>query len=224
MVRQLKNNWFAVFIPKQLTVPIQCRNGTSKELMMPSGVSSFHLSEGCTASFTDHLVTSDFSVQTPSDFIHYEWKWDSTDLMADGLDKLTLFPELKTLAEHGIHYPTLDAIQELYIQKQYSPGWWAHLVHFIGLGTLTIIIIAAFILLGIRFRERLISLRRLRQLDVPTSPLDDAINEIEMRSLTPDQQRQANHFYLQRQQRNERERLKPSVASFPGDECLYPVR
>ena len=224
MVRQLKNNWFAVFLPKQITVPIQCRNGTSKELMMPTGVSSFHLSEGCTASLNDHLVTSDFSVQTPSDFIHYEWKWDSTDLMADGLDKLTLIPELKTLSDHGIHYPTLDAVQELYIQKQYSPGWWAHLVHFVGLGTITLILIATIIFLIVRFRARLVSLRRLKQLEVPSSPLDDAIHEIEMRSLSPEHQLQANHFHLLRQQRNERERLKPSVASFPDDDRLYPVK
>ena len=215
MIRQLKNNWFAVFLPKQITVPLQCRNGTSRELMMPAGVSSFHLSEGCTASFHEHLVTSDFSVQTPSDFIHYEWKWGSFDLLKDGLDQITLLPTLKTLAENGINYPTLDAIQEMYIQKQYTPGWWAHFVHFIGLATLIIIFITISILLLIRFRHRF--QRQPITTEIPSSPLDEALHEIELRSM-------AEQYQSLRRQRNERERLKPSVATFPDDERLYPVK
>jgi hypothetical protein len=215
MVRQLKNNWFAVFLPKQITVPLQCRNGTSRELMMPSGISSFHLSEGCTASFQEHLVTSDFSVQTPSDFIHYEWKWGSFDLIKDGLDQLTLLPELKTLADNGINYPTLDAVQEMYIQKRYTPGWWAHFVHFVGIATLALIIFTAMILLIVRFRHRL--RRHPVTSPTPTSPLDEAIHEIELKSM-------AEQYQSLRRQRNERERLHPTVATFPDDERLYPIK
>jgi hypothetical protein len=218
IVRQLKNNWFAVFLPKQLTVPILCRNGTSKELMMPNGVSSFHLSEGCTASFNDHLVTADFSVQTPSDFVHYEWKWDSFDLLSDGLDQIRLMPQLKALADNGIHYPTLDAIQELYIQQSYSPGWWAHFIHFVGLGTVLLIIITACVFLGIRFRRRFLRLRH-QKLAEASSPLDEAIQEYE---LQPRNERVTYQQLLRKQQTVEAERTNHPATFFPDDKRIYP--
>ena len=170
MIKQLRNNWFAVYSPIAMTVPIDCRNGTSREMMTPAGISSFHLSEGCTASFKKHLVTSDYSINAPSDFIHYEWKWDATDDLADGLDPVTLKKQLQTMAEHGIHYPTLDAVQEMHIQSSYSPGWWAHIVHFTGTTTLLLLFLMLITFLIQRFRAR-----QNQQPITRMSPLEEAI-------------------------------------------------
>ena len=204
MVKQLRNNWFAIYSPSALTVPVECRNGTSREMMTPAGISSFHLSEGCTATFKEHLVTSDYSVKAPTDFIHYEWKWDSTESLTDGLDPKTLTPQLETLASHGIHYPTLDAVQEMHIQANYSPGWWAHIVHFTGTSTLLLLFLMLVTFLIQRFRAHR---HRQPQIVFPT-PLEEAIA---MESMV-------THHYCEGPKPTARHKVKPSCASFPDDQ------
>jgi hypothetical protein len=160
IVRQLLNNWFAVFSPKQITIPVECRNGTSRELMIPKGITKFHLSEGCTAQFANHMVTSDYSIREPADFIEYEWKWDPIQLQTDGLNPSTLLPHMELLAKHGIHYPTLEDLQELKLQETHGPGWWAHFVHFVGNATLVIALIIGLTVLGFRFKRHLLQKRQ----------------------------------------------------------------
>jgi hypothetical protein len=158
IVRQLLGNWFAVYSPKQTTIPVECRNGTSKELMIPKGISKFHLSAGCTAQFETHLVLRVFSIREPADFLEYDWKWDPISLSDDNLfSPKELLPVLATLSKYGIHNPTLDEIQEIRIQGSHSPGWWAHFIHFLGNTTLAILILTGLVIGGIRFRRHWIA-------------------------------------------------------------------
>lgn len=155
LVRQLLNNWFAVFSPEQITIPVECRNGTSRELMIAKGISKFHLSPGCSAQFANHLVTSDLSIREPAEFIEYQWKWDPIQLDTDGLNQAELLPHLQLLAKHGIHNPTLETLQELDIQESHGPGWWAHFVHFVGNATLLLALSTTIIVISVRFRRHL---------------------------------------------------------------------
>ena len=166
VVRQLHGNWFAIFSPVQTTVPIECRNGTSRELMVPYGVSKFHLSNGCKAHFLKHLVISDYSIKAPADFLEYNWDWDPILLTQDIIPADELSSQLSQLRLQGIRNPSLKDLKELKVHQQYTPGWWAHLVHFTGNAVLIILII----LLGFLLARRLYQSRQAIQQFLPSVP------------------------------------------------------
>ena len=152
VIRQLLNNWFAVFSPVQLTIPVECKNGTSKELMIAKGINKFHLSQGCTAQFANHIVTSDYSIREPADFIEYEWKWTQlSDLLPDDLGSTPMQSHMELFSKYGLATPTLEDLQLLRLQEDYTPGWWAHFVHFVGNATLVITLIVVISIVGYRF-------------------------------------------------------------------------
>ncbi len=58
--------------------------------------------EGCWVEWNHHTITSDFSIRTPSDYVHFEWDFDpislphSAKLMVDSIPidrNLTFFKE-----------------------------------------------------------------------------------------------------------------------------------
>jgi hypothetical protein len=153
VIRQLLGNWFAVFSPKPLTVPVECKNGTSKEIMVPIGVSKFHLSAGCDAHFESHLVVSDYSIREPADFIEYKWNWDVITIPQEILTPEVFIPAMDQLSKLGMDQPTINELKEFHMHLQRSPGWWAHFVHFAGNVFLIICTAAMAIILGIRFRR-----------------------------------------------------------------------
>ena len=141
IIRQLLGNWFAVFSPRQLTIPVECRNGTSRELMIPQGVSKFHLSEGCQAQFSNHLVTSDFSIREPGDFIEYQWRWDSIEEIIPQMSFQMISTKVNLFEKVGLYNPTLDDIQNFMLNESQRVPWWIHVIHFIGNSLICIVII-----------------------------------------------------------------------------------
>lgn len=176
VIRQLLGNWFAIFSPRAITIPIECQNGTSKEIMIPTGVSKFHLSAGCTAHFTDHLVTSDFSIREPADFIEYKWNWDLTELPQELLHPDSFLPAMEQLDKSGISQPTLKELKELRMHLTRSPGWWAHFVHFAGNVFLIALTFGIAIVLIIRFRRYVIRRREKMLAPITNSYELDPIN------------------------------------------------
>jgi hypothetical protein len=183
VIQQLLGNWFAVYTPKAYTVPVECRNGTSKEIMIAKGVSKFHLSAGCEAQFKDHLVISDYSIREPADFLEYSWNWDPITLPDDVLHPDQFIPALEKLSEFGISQPTLKELKEYYMELSRSPGWWAHFVHFAGNVLLITLVFGLAIILAIRFRRYLIHKRR--QLLSPLNSDDHELNDLNNAKFVP---------------------------------------
>ena len=172
VIRQLLGNWFAVFSPSAITVPLECKNGTAKDIMIPNGVSKFHLSAGCSARFADHLVVSDHNIREPADFLEYRWEWDPMDIPEEVLHPENFVPAMDHLANFGISKPSLQELREYQMQVTRTPGWWAHFVHFAGNLLLIVLILALIIVLGIRF-HRFLETRRQKAID----PIDnDPVN------------------------------------------------
>ena len=182
VIRQLLGNWFAVFTPRAYTVPVECKNGTSKEIMISGGVSKFHLSPGCEAHFHNHLVLSDYSIREPADFIEYNWNFDLISIPQEVMHPEQFLPALDQLKKFGINDPSIRDLREFYMDLQRGPGWWAHFVHFAG-NILLVLLIAGIILVGgIRFHRFLEQKRRqLRATLQPIQPLDQELNELNVK-------------------------------------------
>jgi hypothetical protein len=180
VVQQLLGNWFAVFTPRAYTVPVECKNGTSKEIMISGGVSKFHLSPGCEAHFQNHLVVSDFSIREPTDFLEYNWNWDIISIPDEVMKPDEFLPALDQLKRYGINEPSIRELREYYMDLQRGPGWWAHFVHFAGNLLLILLLLGIIIIAGIRFhrfaqkkRQQLVAnLHPLQQMDQELNDLN----------------------------------------------------
>jgi hypothetical protein len=75
-IYQLLNNWFMIYEPAPLTIPVTCINGSHSELHVRKGISKFHLTAGCTADFPRYKLLSDISILIPQDYIQLEMDWD----------------------------------------------------------------------------------------------------------------------------------------------------
>lgn len=129
-IYQLKKNWFLVYLPKPVTVPVNCRNGTTAELHLSRGSQKVHISPGCEAGFPDHLLISDFSIRMPADIIQLDWEWDPLVFMPEGDTQVA--PELTKLQSFGLSRPALNDIQFMAYHRSYTAGWFAHIIHFVG--------------------------------------------------------------------------------------------
>ena len=72
------------------------------------GHQRFTLPPGCNAQFKDHIIFSDLSIRLPSDSIHFDWSWDTTDMFKE--PSATVSEELKKLQNFGVNRPTLESL------------------------------------------------------------------------------------------------------------------
>ncbi len=119
-VYALRKNRFLVFLPKAMTVPIKCVNGTKTEKHLGAGSQTFTLSSGCEAQFSEHLVLSDLNIKMPADVLHFTWDWVPTDLFDAPSEQVA--PDLQKLARLGMSRPKLKDLQ--YQISASSSGYW----------------------------------------------------------------------------------------------------
>jgi hypothetical protein len=89
-----------------------------------------------------HILNADFSINLPTDIIHFQWDWDTPTLFEEASEAI------QELKESGNEMPSLQDLMELKIQKPKTK--WTVLKIFVsficsilalGLVTLTLIII-----------------------------------------------------------------------------------
>jgi cell division protein FtsL len=141
-IYQLKKNWFVVFLPKAVTVPVNCKNGSTTEMHLGRGSQRIHISPGCEANFPEHLIMADLSIKMPADILDFEWSWDPLTFLP--MDEKEIAPELAKLRSFGLHRPTLSDLQFIGVHKSHTAGWFAHIIHFAG-NTLLILLVLSII-------------------------------------------------------------------------------
>ena len=173
-VMQLKQNWFAAFLPEPATVPITCRNGTATELHLGRGSQRFHMSPGCTVHFNHHQITGDLSIKLPNEIIHYEWDWEPIQLVQ--LPEGQIDSHLMELRSFGIHRPSLTDLQ--YLSHRYSqtqPTNLAHIFHSVGNIILFLFLTGLLILICVRCRQYQKNKRKTPTASAPPDNSGDAL-------------------------------------------------
>lgn len=136
-IYQLLNNWFMVYEPSPLTVPVTCSNGSHSELHVRKGISKFHLTAGCSADFPRYRLLSDISVLIPQDYIQLEMDWDPITFMP-GIREF-LIPEIDKLNRMGATMTSLATLQSMVASRLEDVHPLFHYIHF-GFNSLTIIL------------------------------------------------------------------------------------
>ena len=170
IVHQLANNWFLAYSPEAQTVPIICHNGTASEKYLSKGITKFFVSPGCQAHLLQHLVMSDLSLKLDTDIIHFEWRWDDVSLQDLQADQI--LPQLQLMLDSGVHRPTYSDLQQLNVDIKRAPGWWAHIVNFVGNAVLLVAFIVTLSYISFRiYQHRQMFLQYVRPTPAqPTSP------------------------------------------------------
>jgi len=127
-VYQLLNNWFMVFEPAAITIPVVCLNGTHSELHIRRGISKFHLTAGCTAEFPRYKLLSDISILIPQDYIQLEMDWDPVTFLP-GVRQY-LIPEIAKLGRMGATMTSLSTLQSMVASRLEDPSEMFHFIHF----------------------------------------------------------------------------------------------
>jgi hypothetical protein len=99
-VYALRKNRFLVYLPRAMTVPVKCVNGTKTEKHLGAGSQTFTLSSGCEAQFAEHLVLSDLNIKMPADVLHFTRNWVPADLFDAPTEQVA--PDLQKLAQLGM--------------------------------------------------------------------------------------------------------------------------
>ena len=112
-IYSLQGNQFLIYLDEALTVPISCTNTrsqdrTAMERHLGQGHQRFILPPGCNAQFRDHIIFSDLSIRLPSDTIHFDWSWDTTEMFTE--PSAIVSEELRKLQEFGVDRPTLESL------------------------------------------------------------------------------------------------------------------
>ena len=143
-IYQLLNNWFMVFEPSPLTVPVVCTNGTHSELHIRRGISKFHLTAGCTADFPRYRLLSDISILIPQDYIQLEMDWDPVSFLP-GVREF-LIPEIRKLGRMGATSTSLATLQSMVASRLDDVSGMFHWIHF-GFNGLTIFLMVILVLI-----------------------------------------------------------------------------
>ena len=147
-IYQLLNNWFMIFEPHPLTVPVVCTNGSHSELHVRKGISKFHLTAGCTADFPRFKLLSDISILIPQDYIQLEMDWDPAGFMPGVREYL--IPEIQKLGRLGATVTSLATLQSMVAARLEDSSSLFHFIHF-GFNSITVgIIVAVLLILGYR--------------------------------------------------------------------------
>jgi hypothetical protein len=107
------------FSPDVQTNPIQCRNGTQREVYLIIGVNKFLISPGCKCILNENIFTSNVNV-----LLDYEWIWDCISLI--DFELTTLISHLTMMEVAGLIQLTLQDLQILKLEASRSLGWLAH--------------------------------------------------------------------------------------------------
>lgn len=166
-IYQLLNNWFMIYEPTPITVPVVCTNGSHSELHVRRGISKFHLTAGCTADFPRYKLLSDISILIPQDYIQLEMDWDPVNFLP-GVREF-LIPEIDKLNRMGATMTSLSTLQSMVASRLEDLNPLFHWVHF-GFNSLTVFLFI-FVLLIISYRCWIVYRSRLvqqqaRQLDL----------------------------------------------------------
>jgi hypothetical protein len=113
-VYQVKKGLFLVYAPEPRNVDMVCHNGSHSELHLSKGTQQIRIPPGCQAFFSEHLVTSDFSIRLDSEIIHFEWDWDPLSLLPAG-EIEEMDQTLKNLSSLNLQQPDLADLR--YITK-----------------------------------------------------------------------------------------------------------
>jgi len=132
---QLLNNWFMVYEPAPLTVPLTCTNGSHSELHVRKGISKFHLTAGCSADFPRYKLLSDISILIPQDYIQLEMDWDPITFLP-GVREF-LIPEIQKLGRMGATMTSLSTLQSMVASRLEDSSSTFHWIHF-GFNSLTV--------------------------------------------------------------------------------------
>ena len=136
-VYQLLNNWFMVYEPYPITVPVVCTNGTHAELHVRRGISKFHLTAGCTADFPRYRLLSDISILIPQDYIQLEMDWDPVNFLPGVREHL--LPEIEKLSRMGAMVTSLSTLQSMVASRLEDITPFFHYLHF-GFNSVTVLL------------------------------------------------------------------------------------
>ena len=134
-IYQLLNNWFMIYEPSPLTVPVICTNGSHSELHVRKGISKFHLTAGCTADFPRYKLLSDISILIPQDYIQLEMDWDPAGFLPGVREYL--IPEIQKLGRMGATMTSLATLQSMVASRMEDSTSLLHYIHF-GFNSVTI--------------------------------------------------------------------------------------
>ena len=143
-IYQLLHNWFMVFEPSPLTVPVVCANGSHSELHVRRGISKFHLTAGCTADFPRYRLLSDISILIPQDYIQLEMDWDPVSFLP-GIREF-LIPEIRKLGRMGATTTSLATLQSMVASRLDDVSGMFHWIHF-GFNGLTVFLMVILVLI-----------------------------------------------------------------------------
>lgn len=177
-IYQLLNNWFMLYEPQALTVPVVCSNGSHSELHVRRGISKFHLTAGCIAEFPRYRLLSDISILIPQDYIQLEMDWDPVSFLP-GVREF-LLPEIQKLGRMGATMTSLATLQSMVASRLEDPSSLFHWIHF-GFNSLTVgIVIAIGFLLG----YRCIAVYRAKSIEETNRRVDLAVRTALNRSMS----------------------------------------
>jgi len=105
-LHQLADNWFLIYSIMPQTAPIICNNGTESQFYLPQGISRNHLSPGCKATFSNHILLTDSSITLENHIQHFDWTWLNNLQRFDNISD-----HLIQMHDFGFTQPTLDEIE-----------------------------------------------------------------------------------------------------------------
>jgi hypothetical protein len=171
-IYQLLNNWFMVYEPAAITIPVTCSNGSHSELHVRRGISKFHLTAGCSADFPRYKLLSDISVLIPQDYIQLEMDWDPVAFMP-GVREF-LLPEIDKLNRMGATMTSLATLQSMVASRLEDVNPMFHFIHF-GFNSVTILL-ASIIVFFICYR--VYTVYQARQRRTRAQQLDLAVRTV----------------------------------------------
>lgn len=129
-----------------------------------------------------HILNADFSINLPTDIVHFEWEWDTNHLF-EGANEL-----IEQIMESGNETPTLKDLTELKIQTP-KTKWTALKVFISFICSLTALAIIAIIIIILILHPKLLNASFINLLNRKTKlvePLTQTSGpEIELHSLYP---------------------------------------
>ena len=169
-VKQLLDNWFLIFSPAPQTAYISCRNGTQNDAYIKSGISTIHLSPGCKMNLKLHILHADFSINLPSDMVHFQWDWDPKTLFPDASS------EIAELLETGNELPTLQDLNELKVLRP-KRQWSALKIFITFICSILALAIIALILIYLILINPITHNAIIKLLGKPKPPLIEPLNQ-----------------------------------------------
>ena len=128
-VYQISNTDHIVFTPYPITTQISCFNGSYFPLKIKN-TQQIKVPEGCLVELTNHTITSDFSIRTTSDSVHFEWDFDPISLPNSAqlmLDSKSIDSKLKFLKSRidNVHMGDIHArgFENLMVEHISSGSW-----------------------------------------------------------------------------------------------------